>query len=164
MIYATLTEMANEAGVKVLLDTSGEALKAGISAKPFMIKAYMKELESLVGRRIEGKEDVATVAMEFVRHGISHVMVSMGAKGLLYASANEVLFAKAPEVKAVNTVACGDSVVASFAMSMLKGDFGEECLKQAVAISAANATTMESAVIPKKVAEELIQKVMTEVK
>lgn len=161
-IYATLTELADEAGVKVLLDTSGEALKAGISAKPFMIKPNLKELESLVGRRIEGKEDAAAVAMEFVRHGISHVMVSMGAKGLLYASANKVLFAKAPDVKAVNTVACGDSVVASFAMSLLKGDMGGECLKQATSISAANATTMESAVIPKEVAEELYQKVITE--
>jgi len=75
---------------------------------------------------------------------------------------NEALYAKAPLVKAVNTVACGDSVVASFAMSLMKGDSMEECLKRAVAISAANATTMESAVIPKDVAEELYQKIEVE--
>ena len=161
-IYAALTELARKAGVKVLLDTSGETLKAGVAAKPFMIKPNLKELESLIGRKVDDIEDAAAVAGEFVRHGISHVMVSMGAKGLLYACEKEVLFAKAPDIKAVNTVACGDSVVASFAMSMQRCHIGEECLKWAAAISAANATTMESAMIPKKVAEELYGRVFIE--
>lgn len=158
-IYVKLIELANGAGVKVLLDTSGEALKAGISAKPFMIKPNLKELEGLIGRKINDREEAETVACGFASHGISHVMVSMGAKGLLYAHDEKVLFAKAPDIKAVNTVACGDSVVASFAMSLLKEDNMEECLKQAAAISAANATTLESAVIPKEVAEELYESI-----
>ncbi len=158
-IYTKLIQMAEQAGVKALLDTSGEPLKAGISAKPFMIKPNLKELEGLIGRKINEKEDAADVAKDFAHHGISHVMVSMGAKGLLYVHDKEVLFAKAPAVKAVNTVACGDSVVASFAMSLLKGDDMAKCLKWATAISAANATTMESAVIPRDVAEELYQSI-----
>lgn len=161
-VYAVLTKMADKAGVKVLLDSSGEALKAGISAKPFMVKPNLKELEGLIGKKINDREEILTVADSFVKHGISHVMVSMGSKGLLYVHENEALYAKAPLVKAVNTVACGDSVVASFAMSLMKGDSMEQCLKRAVAISAANATTMESAVIPKDVAEELYQKIEVE--
>ena len=158
-IYQVLIELAKQAGVNVLLDSSGEAMRAGISAKPFMIKPNLKELEGLIGRRITDKEEAAIVAGEFALHGISHVMVSMGAKGLLYAHDNEALFVKAPDVKAVNTVACGDSVVASFAMSLLKGESTEECLKRAGAISAANATTLESAVIPREVAENLYESI-----
>lgn len=161
-VYATLTEMADKAGVKVLLDTSGEPLKAGILAKPFMIKPNWKELEGLVGRKISDREEAASVALNFAEHGISHVMVSMGAKGLLYVHEKEILYAKAPTVKAINTVACGDSVVASFAMSLINGESMKECLKQAAAISAANVTTMESAVIPKEVAAELYSKIMIE--
>ena len=154
-IYARLIEIANEIGVKVLLDSSGEAMKAGISAGPFMIKPNLKELEGLIGRKISDKDEAAEIASAFTLHGIPHVMVSMGAKGLLYVREKEVLYTKAPDVKVENTVACGDSVVASFAMSLMKGDSMEECLKWATAISAANATTMESAVIPKEVADEL---------
>ena len=52
--------------------------------------------------------------------GIEHVLVSMGKKGLLSVSEEGELWAKSPAIKSVNTVGCGDSVVASYAMSLLK--------------------------------------------
>ena len=69
------------------------------------------------------------------------------------------MYAKAPAVKAVNTVGCGDSVVASFAMAYTKKLSHELLLKYCVGISAANATTLDSAVIPMELAEELMEKV-----
>lgn len=160
--YATLIHRAEAAGVRVLLDTSGEPLKAAISKKPFMIKPNLKELEGLIGRKICSREEAVEAATGFARHGITHVVVSMGEKGLLYVQDKRVLFAKAPEIHAVNTVACGDSVVASFAMFVQKGDSPEECLRRATAISAANATTLESAVIPMEVAEKLYRDIQPE--
>ncbi len=57
---------------------------------------------------------------------------------------------------------CGDCVVASFAMSVLKGDSKEEALRRAAAISAANASTLKSADVPLDVAQELYEGITVE--
>lgn len=161
-IYAELIEMAKKAGKKVILDTSGGYLKAGARALPFMIKPNLKELEILIGRKVRDRQEAVEAALFLQQQGIGRIMVSMGAKGLLYVSEDKVLFAKAPKVKVVNTVGCGDSVVASFAMSFLKGEEDEMTLKKAVAVSAANVTTLEGGVIPIELAKELSDEVVVE--
>ena len=161
-IYKDLILLAKEAGKRVLLDSSGAYLKEGVSAVPFMVKPNVKELEVLTGRKLRSREEVIHAALTLAEKGIEHVMVSMGDKGLLYVCGQEIFFAKAPKVTAVNTVGCGDSAVASFVMSMLAGDEKEAVVKRAVAVSAANATTLESAVIPVETMEELYEKIEVE--
>lgn len=161
-VYGNLIAKAKEQGKKVLLDSSGEYLRQGVNASPFMVKPNGKELEMLAGKKIRGLEDTIRAAISLSERGISHVLVSMGAKGLLYVSGEQILYAKAPRVKAVNTVGCGDSVVAAFAMAYAKNISGEELLKYCVGLSAANATTLESAVIPMEKAQELMEEVQIE--
>lgn len=147
-IYKTLTKLANKQGCKVLLDTSGEALKAGVEAAPYLIKPNHRELEYLVGKRLSSQEELTEEAKQLIGKGIQKVIISLGAKGLLYVDAQEVIFQPAYKIKAVNTVACGDTVVASYCMSELDGKAKEDAVKCAAALSAANATTAESAQIP----------------
>ena len=161
-MYAELIEIAKKAGKRVILDTSGNSLRVGASACPFMIKPNLKELEILVGRKVKDRQEAIEAALFLRQQGIGRIMVSMGVKGLLYVSENKVLFAKSPKVRAVNTVGSGDSVVASYAMSLLKDEDDELTLRKAVAISAANVTTLESAVIPMELAEELLAEVVVE--
>ncbi len=154
-------DLINRAGnrCKVLLDTSGELLKQGVLEKPFMIKPNIKELEVLADRRIRGLEECIEAAVEVQKTGIPHVLVSMGAKGLVYVCGNELLYAKAPQVKAVNTVGSGDCVVAAFAMALEMNLSSEELLKYCVGISAANTTTMENGQIPIETAKVLISQI-----
>lgn len=161
-IYAELIRIAQRAGKRVLLDTSGAWLKKGAESCPFMIKPNGKELELLADRRLKSRREAAEAAVALSRRGIKHIMVSLGDKGLVYVRGDKVLFAPAPKVRAVNTVGCGDSVVASFAMSLLLGEDEELTLKRAAAISAANASTAESAVVPVPFAEKLLSEIKTE--
>lgn len=161
-MYAVLIEKARMRGIKTLLDTSGEALKKGIAAKPYMIKPNQKELEYVVGHKLVNREAVIDAALTIHVGGVAHVIVSMGKKGLIAVSGGKVFFANAPKVNALNTVGCGDSVVASYAMSTLKGERNEHALQKAAAISAANATTLISADIPIKTAEELLEQITVE--
>lgn len=161
-IYEDLILRAKKAGRKVLLDSSGAYLKNGVRAIPFMVKPNVKELEILMGRKLKDREAVIHAALTLAETGIEHVLVSMGEKGLLYVCGQEIFFAGAPKIKAVNTVGCGDSVVASFAISMRMGEEKEKLLRRATAISAANATTLESAVIPRETMEELYNKIEVE--
>ncbi len=162
-IYVTLIEKARMKGIKTMLDTSGESLRNALFAKPYLIKPNLKELEYIAGHRLVNREAVMEAALEVHKSGIAHVIVSMGKKGLLsVSSGGYVYFAKAGTVRAVNTVGCGDCVVASFAMSVLKGDSKEEALRRAAAISAANASTLKSADVPLDVAQELYEGITVE--
>ena len=132
-IYVTLIEKARMKGIKTMLDTSGESLRNALFAKPYLIKPNLKELEYIAGHRLVNREAVVEAALEVHKSGIAHVIVSMGKKGLLsVSSGGYVYFAKAGTVRAVNTVGCGDCVVASFAMSVLKGDSKEEADRKSV--------------------------------
>ena len=162
-IYGKLIEKARIKGIKTLLDTSGDSLKNALTAKPYLIKPNQKELEYIVGHKLVNRDAVVEAALEIHKSGIAHVIVSMGKKGLItVSSGGYVYFAKAARVHVVNTVGCGDCVVASYAMSILSGASKEEAIRKAVAVSAANATTIKSADVPLDVAEELYDEITAE--
>ena len=162
-IYKTLIEKARLKGIKTMLDTSGESLRSGIEAKPYFIKPNQKELEYIVGHKLVNREDVIEAAIEVHKRGIGHVVVSMGKNGLLYVcSGGVVYYAKPENVQALNTVGCGDCVVASYAMSFLRKDSKEESVRRAAAISAANATTLKCVDVPFGTAEELYESITVE--
>lgn len=161
-IYTLLIEKARERGMRALLDTSGESLRSAIGVKPYLIKPNLKELEYLMGHKLVNREAAIEAALAIHEEGIAHVIVSMGKKGLLSVSDDGVYFAKAGKVTVLNTVGCGDCVVASYAMSILKSESIEESLRKATAISASNATTLKSADIPMDVAEELYENITVE--
>lgn len=162
-IYPILIEKARMRGIKTMLDTSGDSLKGALTAKPYLIKPNLKELEYIVGHKLINRDAVVEAALEIHKSGIAHVIVSMGQKGLIsVSSGGYAYFAKAEKIRAVNTVGCGDCVVASYAMSILNGESKEETLRKAVAISAANATTLKSAEIPRDVANELYDSISVE--
>lgn len=162
-IYKTLIEKARFKGLRTMLDTSGESLRAGMEAKPYFFKPNQKELEYIIGHKLVNREDVIEAALKIHADGIAHVVVSMGKNGLLYVCSGGVaLYARPENVQALNTVGCGDCVVASYAMSFMKKDKREEALRRATAISAANATTLKSADVPFGTAEELYENITVE--
>lgn len=142
--YRQLIENCHEAGKKVFLDTSGEALREGVKAKPYMIKPNLRELEYLAGRRIRTLEEIGDAACSLVAGGIRKVAVSLGEHGMYFAGKTGKLYLPAPSVRAVNTVACGDCAVASFLMSEVDGVEEQEAVRRAVCLSAANAVTLEN--------------------
>lgn len=146
--YRVLIERAKLYGVKTVLDTSGVALLAGIAAGPYMVKPNRPELEQLVGRKLNTREELAREATFLLDKGIQKVVVSLGSEGMMYVDREGSLFQPAKKVEVVSTVGCGDTAVASFCMSELAGDDRETALIKAVALSAANATTPGCGEIP----------------
>ena len=155
-IYAKLIQLCQMAGCKVILDSSGEALRQGIQAGPDMVKPNRKELEYLAGRVLESREEIIAAARELLAFDVSQVVVSLGSEGLLWVEKEDVYFREAKQVQTVNTVGCGDTVVASLCMSELAGEDAETALVKAVALAAANATTRENGSIPMETYLELL--------
>lgn len=139
--YEQLITLCREAGKPVLLDTSGDNLRRGAAMKPDFIKPNTDELAQLLGHPVSGMEEAIEAAKALHEGGIRWVAVSLGAKGAVLVCEEGVFHGQPPKIEPVNTVGCGDSMVAGFAVGMARGLSAPEALKLAVAVSAANALT-----------------------
>lgn len=161
-IYVELITIAKAHDKRVILDTSLELLRKGVEAAPYLVKPNRRELEYLAGHRCSGQAEILDAARKLLDRGIAFVAVSVGEKGMYLLHEQRSLFVRAPRVKTVNTVGCGDSACASFAMSLLNGETMEEMLCRAVAVSAASAATMESGSVSQELVEELMESLHVE--
>lgn len=137
--YARLIERAHKAGKPVLLDTSGSMLSASIPSRPYYIKPNEDEISALTSCGTEDEQLLAGAAMQLHEGGIERVVVSMGSRGALMACSEGVFRGQPPAIKPVNTVGCGDSMTAAFAVAALRGLDARESLRLAVGVSCASA-------------------------
>ncbi|ARC85494.1 1-phosphofructokinase [Clostridium argentinense CDC 2741] len=142
--YKNLIETANREGKKILLDTSGEALKKGMEAIPYLIKPNKEELENLIGNVIFTEEDIIKAVSPIIKEGINIVAVSLGREGCLVFNDNYMYRVRTPKVKAVNPVGSGDAMIAGFAVSLKRNYEFENMLKLAAACGTANALEEET--------------------
>lgn len=143
-VYPRLVNIVKEAGKKVILDTSGVLLTEGIKAKPTMIKPNIDEIRMLTGSTCEKLEEIIDAAEQIHNNGVEVVVVSLGADGSVAVSDEGVFRAVVPKIDAVNTVGCGDSMIAGFAMGFSGKLSVAETLRKASAISAAAALREET--------------------
>lgn len=142
--YQKLVSIVKEAGKKVILDTSGKLLTAGIESKPTMIKPNIDEIRMLTGSQCDDLNEIIEAAEQIHANGVEVVAVSLGGDGAIVVSDEGVYRAIVPKIDAVNTVGCGDSMIAGFALGFSEGLSIADTLKKASAISAAAALREET--------------------
>jgi tagatose 6-phosphate kinase len=130
--YAGLIRTAKAAGVPVLLDTSGEALRRGVAARPDIIKPNADELSELTG-----SHEPLRATQDARRRGALSVVASLGTRGLLAATAEGRWRATPPTHVHGNPTGAGDSVVAGLLSGLVEQLPWPARLTRAVALSAA---------------------------
>lgn len=110
--YASLVELANQAGKPVVLDCSGAALQAVLESphKPTVIKPNNEELSQLLGREVSD-----------AKHGDTFYKVDI------------------PRIQVVNPVGSGDSTVAGISSGLLHKESDAELLIKANVLGMLNA-------------------------
>jgi 6-phosphofructokinase 2 len=135
--YARVARMAREAGARMVLDTSGAALEAGAREGVFLLKPSLRELGHLVGGELEDEAGQERAARELVTSGrCEAVIVSLGAAGVLFASADGCERLRAPSVAVRSRVGAGDSMVAGVVFAIAQG----QKLRDAVRLGIATGT------------------------
>ena len=71
-------------------------------------------MEATLGIELRTMRTIRDAALLFIRLGVQHAVVSMGAMGAMYISAEKTLFAPALRVSAKSTVGAGDAMIAGF--------------------------------------------------
>ena len=123
-------------GLKVALDTSGDALRAALKAGPWLIKPNTEELAEVLGCEVVSVTAQAEAANRLHAQGIEHVVISHGADGVNWFSVGSALHATPPKVSVASTVGAGDSLLAGMLHGLVSADMPEQTLRSATAIAA----------------------------
>ncbi|AZA92910.1 6-phosphofructokinase isozyme 2 [Chryseobacterium nakagawai] len=136
-----LVSTCKSKGSKVIIDTSGEALKTAVEEGVFLLKPNIGELAVLVGKDKLEDDDVDRAAQLIISQGKAEiVVVSLGSQGAILFSAAEKIQIAAPDVEVKSTVGAGDSMVAGMVSVLVKGGNYKEVLSMGIACG--SATTM----------------------
>jgi len=122
--------------VRVALDTSGAALKAGLACQPWLVKPNIEELAEVLGACAENLDHQATAARALHARGVEHVVISQGAQGVSWFRPGLALHALPPTVAVASTVGAGDSLLAGMVHGLLSEASAENTLRTATAIAA----------------------------
>jgi 1-phosphofructokinase len=118
-IYRDFITLLKKRDVRTVLDSSGEALREALKACPDLIKPNVHELEDHLGRPLPTEAEVIAAARELVAGGVKLVVVSRGADGACFVTADEAVVARPPSVTVRSTVGAGDAMVAGIIAAQL---------------------------------------------
>ena len=143
--YQTLVELCHSNSAIPFLDSSGNSLRAGLEARPYLIKPNQQELEEIVGTALADEQAIVAAARSMIDQGIEWVYVSRAEKGVVVIGKNIALAAWVNELpgKVVSHIGCGDAMTAGLAVATLKQLGLEETIKTGISCGTANLFSME---------------------
>ncbi|MFE6624270.1 1-phosphofructokinase family hexose kinase [Streptomyces sp. NPDC057740] len=152
--YAGLVRAAKAAEVPVLLDTSGEALRRGVAARPDVIKPNADELAELTG-----SHEPLRATQDARRRGARAVVASLGEAGLLAVTPEGRWRATPPSRLHGNPAGAGDAAVAGLLSGLVERLPWPERLTRAAALSAASVLAPVAGEVDRRAYEELLGRV-----
>jgi 6-phosphofructokinase 2 len=120
--YGGVVDIAAAKGARVVLDTSGNALKATLGKGVFLVKPNRSELEYLAGRPLPQTGQLIAAAQTLIANNAAEIVaITLGEHGALIVSQNEAWHALAPPVTANSAVGAGDSFVGAVTLALARG-------------------------------------------
>jgi tagatose 6-phosphate kinase len=143
---------------RMIVDSSGVTLTGLLAGRPNLIKPNLAEIETLMGRSASTQERIAFARDDLIAKRMSSqacVLISMGGDGAVLVSRSDVYRARPPAIRPVNTVGCGDAMLAGYVDAWLTEQDRATLLRQAVAFGAAAALQPVAGVINQKDVERI---------
>lgn len=145
-IYTALIDSIHAQGARVVLDTSGPALREALEGGPEVVKPNAEELGELVGQVLDTPGAVLEAARSLLDRGVQRVVVSMGGSGAVFVDRGQALLARPPQVTVRSTVGAGDAMVAGIVAAALDDLPLEEVARTATACGALAVTRIGAGV------------------
>ncbi|NVE96021.1 1-phosphofructokinase family hexose kinase [Altererythrobacter lutimaris] len=158
--YAQAAAIADKHGIRTVLDTSGEALAAGVEGGGLeLIKPNLKEFQQLVGEELIDTQAIGDAAQQIAACAAARlVAVSMGERGGVLATKDGVRYLAAPTVKTKSAVGAGDSCVAAMVFGLASGMSDQDAFKLGIAGGAAALITSGTGLATAHDIEQLYQR------
>jgi 1-phosphofructokinase len=114
-LYIDIIRSLQAFDTDIIIDTVGRLLKDLLPFRPLLVKPNTDELGEYFGKSIGGTEDIIRHAKLLQSAGARNVLISRGNEGSILISEDQKVFiGNCPGGAVVNTVGCGDSMVAGF--------------------------------------------------
>lgn len=137
-LFEELSAIAKMKNAKLVIDTSGPALKEAVKHGVYMLKPNLGELGILAGTgRIEINMAEKTARDVIDKYDCRVVVVSMGKDGAILITREESFTVKPPEISRKSTVGAGDSMVAGMICSLVNRNNLRQALQYGVACGTA---------------------------
>ncbi|MCC8016001.1 MAG: 1-phosphofructokinase [Clostridiales bacterium] len=139
-IYEKILEKTSAKGVYAVVDSTGELLLNVLKFHPFLIKPNNFELGDLFGVKIETEDEIVEYAKKLQEMGAVNVLVSRGKDGaILIDEKGKKYSVGIIPGKPLNSVGCGDSMVAGFVAGYMEKQDYSYALRLGAACSNATA-------------------------
>jgi len=136
--YVQVSEIVIRKQARFILDTSGDALLPSMKADIFLMKPNLAELGLLCGVESISVLELESLAQKFLNeYSVEILVVSLGAKGALLATKDQIEHIAAPTVHQKSTIGAGDSMVAGMVLSLTQGKSYGEMVRYGVACGTA---------------------------
>lgn len=120
-IYEQILERVGDRNINCVVDATGDLLKNVLKYKPFLIKPNHHELGDLFSVQIKSDDDIVKYSKKLQEMGAKNVLVSMAKDGAMLTDENgNVHKIGNAKGKLINSVGCGDSMVAGFTAGYIK--------------------------------------------
>jgi len=156
-IFERLAGIADRKKAKLVVDTSGGALKDALMSGVYLIKPNLNELASLVLAFHVTNYSIAATAGELISKGHCNVVVvSMGSGGALLVTKDLTKEFSAPQVEKMSTSGSGDCMVAGIVLGLENGMNMEDAVQYGVVCGSAAAMHHGTALIEPQDAQKLL--------
>jgi 1-phosphofructokinase family hexose kinase len=155
-----LVELANTAGVAVLLDTHGPMLGQVLELAPALVKINQHEAADLLKKELTHPLQVLEACGELQKRGAQQVVITLGKQGAVGVSADGQPFGwNSPEVKAISAVGSGDVLLAGIAQGLNEGWKLAKAVRWGVAAGAANTLQLGAGLFDPDYADRLLSEI-----
>jgi len=136
--YVRVAQVAKARDAKLIVDTSGPALKAVLDEGVYLIKPSRRELTQLMGPPLDQEEDWVAACRRIVdAQQAAVVALTLGDQGALLMTRQGGWRAAALAVKPVSAVGAGDSFLGGMVWSLASGHQLEEAFRYGIACGSA---------------------------
>lgn len=142
--YAQAVRRLEPTGCRVVVDTSGPALRAALEEGVFLVKPNRREAASLVDTTVDTLEDARAANAELLGRGAAEVVVTtVGELGAVCSISDGDREVRTPPLpgEAVSDAGAGDSFVAAMTLRLVRGGDPFDAAAWGVAAAAASVLT-----------------------
>jgi 6-phosphofructokinase 2 len=155
--YQRIAQVCDEAGARLILDTSGAGLRH-ITSGVFLLKPSVRELRECVERGLVSESEQLAAAHELVDRGCAQVVVlSLGSKGALVATPSASQRYSPVKVPSGSGVGAGDAMIAGIAVGLSRGWQLDKAVRLGIAAGAAMLLTPGTAPCTRADVERLFE-------
>ena len=133
-----IAERVHRAEERLITDIPNLTLAHYQKIKPYLIKPNLEELAMIFSEKID-EVNYPRYAQALIEAGVENVLVSLGREGAYFASQCKRYQLSGPDVEVINTVGCGDSMLACMVASLASRHSLTEALKYGEAAGRAKA-------------------------